>query len=83
MDKIAVTKTVAKHVVAWSTSFAVSNIVRNNVAPKNIVQKVEVQVAAVVLGYMVTEHAEKAVFKMIDECVDAYNQIKTKYNEAK
>jgi hypothetical protein len=83
MDKIIVTKTVAKHVVAWSTSFAVGNIVRNNVVPTNNLQKVEVQVAAWVLGYMVAEHAETAVCKMIDGCVDAFNKVKTNLNEAK
>lgn len=74
MDKIAVTKTVAKHVVAWSTSFAVGAIVRNNVTPKNILQKVEVEVAAIVIGYMVAEQAEKTVSNMIDKAVVAWKQ---------
>lgn len=81
MDTIAVAKTATKHVVAWSTSFAVGAIVRNNVNPTNIIQKAEVQVAAVVLGYLVAEHAQEAAAKMIDGAVDAYNQIKTKIED--
>ena len=78
MDKTKVTKMVAKHVAAWSTAFAVGNIIRNNVVPKNLIQQIEVQVAAIVLGYMVAERAEEAVSKFIDKIIAGYNEAVSK-----
>lgn len=81
MDKILAAKAVTKHVVAWSTSFAVGAIVRNNVTPANKLQQAEVAVAALVLGYMVAEHAQEAASKMFDGAVNAYYEIKTKIDD--
>lgn len=80
MSKIAIVKKIAKPVVGWSVSFAVANIVRNNVAPKNRIQNVEIWVASIVIGAMVAELAETYSQKMIDEVVELYKQIEQKIN---
>lgn len=76
MDKIALAKKIAKPVVGWSVSFAVANIVRNNVLPKNRLQQVEILVASVVIGAMVADFAEQYTRKSIDNIVAAWHEFK-------
>lgn len=76
MDKIALVKKIAKPVVGFSVSFAVANIVRNNVLPKNRLQQVEILVASIVVGAMVAEYAEQYVQKTIDSLVETWNEFK-------
>lgn len=76
MDKIALAKKIAKPVVGWSVSFAVANIVRNNVLPKNRLQQVEILVASVVIGAMVADYAEQYAQTTIDKLVAAWNEFK-------
>lgn len=76
MDKIALAKKIAKPVVGWSVSFAVANIVRNNVLPKNRLQQVEILVASVVIGAMVADFAEQYAQKSIDNVVAAWHEFK-------
>jgi hypothetical protein len=78
MDKIALAKKIAKPVVGWSVSFAVANVVRNNVLPKNRLQQVEIWVASIVIGAMVAEHAEQYAQKMIDDVIKAWKEFQKK-----
>lgn len=79
MSKIALVKKIAKPVVGWSVSFAVANIVRNNVAPKNRIQNAEIWIASIVVGAMVAELAETYSQKMIDDAVNMYKQIRKQF----
>lgn len=79
MSKIALVKKIAKPVVGWSVSFAVANIVRNNVAPKNRIQNAEIWIASIVVGAMVAELAETYSQKMIDDAVNLYKQIRKQF----
>lgn len=79
MSKIALAKKIAKPVVGWSVSFAVANIVRNNVAPKNRIQNAEIWIASIVVGAMVAELAETYSQKMIDDAVNLYKQIRKQF----
>ena len=74
MDKIALAKKIAKPVVAWSVSFAIGNALRNNVAPKNTLQNVELWVASLVVGAIVAEHAEKYIECAIDRAVEEWKK---------
>jgi hypothetical protein len=74
VDKIALVKKIAKPVVGFSVSFAIANIVRNNVLPKNRLQQVEILVASIVIGAMVAEYAEQYTLKTIDSLVETWNE---------
>jgi len=59
MTRIEAAKLITKFVVGSSVSFTVSNIVGNNVNVSKPHQQVEAWVAAIVIGMMAAEGAEK------------------------
>lgn len=73
MDKIAITKKIVNAAVGFSTSFVISNLVRQNVHADSKLKTIELEVGGFVLGYIVADHAQKYAVAKVDEVVDWYN----------
>jgi hypothetical protein len=71
-----IAKKVVKTVVGVSTSFTVSNALKNNVASDNPVQKTEIYIGSAVVGMMVADAAERYIDKVFDTVVGAYEDLK-------
>lgn len=81
MNKLAVTKTVARFVVGSGTTTISNAIIRNNVAPTNLYTKVSIVVASVVIGSMASEATKAHTDKQIDAIADAFRDMKQKQTE--
>lgn len=73
MTKTDITKTVVKFAVGGATSFTVSNVILNNVNPKNKLQVAEALAGSFVLGYMVADYTEQYAARKVDETVEWWN----------
>jgi hypothetical protein len=73
MTKIEVTKNVVSFVVGIGTSQIVKTVIKNNVQPENLIEKITVTAGAVVLGSMVADASRKYTDDKIDELVAWWN----------
>lgn len=78
MNKIEIAKKVVGLTVQYGSGLIISGIVRSNVAPANIIQKVGVTVGVFAISGAVGNAASKYTDLMIDEIVDAYKELKEK-----
>lgn len=70
MDKLQIAKKTTQVITELSVSYAVGAAIKNNVAPKTLIGKIGVSVAAYAIGGMVAIHASKHVNQQIDELVE-------------
>lgn len=73
MQKLHAFKLVARIVVGAGTTTISNNIIRNNVAPSNLIEQVSVGVASVVIGSMASEAAKSHTDRQIDAVVELWN----------
>ena len=78
MNYIAIAKTVTSTVVAIGTTKIINTIVRNNVAPGTLTDKVTVTAGSAVLGFMVADAAKKYTDATIDQLVAIAHGVNTK-----
>jgi len=78
MNKIELTKKVVGFTIQYGSGLIISGIVRSNVAPANVIQKVGITVGVFAISGAVGNAASKYTDILIDEIVDAYNEIKEK-----
>lgn len=76
MTKLEAVKIVARIVVGAGTTTVTQSIIRNNVAPANLLQQVSVGVASVVIGSMAAEATKSHTDTKIDEIAEAFASIK-------
>lgn len=74
MSKLANTKKVVKIVVGVSTSFAVSQALRQNVGTSGPIGKTMVWVAGIAVGGVVSVAAENYIDEQIDILVKSWNE---------
>lgn len=85
MDKIHVTKLVARAIVGVGTTTVSNSIIRNNVETVNLFQKISVGAASFVIGSMAAQAARQHTDAQIDEFVETWQQAfpkKTQTEEA-
>ena len=82
MNKIAAFKLVARIIVGAGTTSISNSIIKNNVAPSNMLETISTAVASVVIGSMASEAAKSHTDAKIDSLVDAWNNAKSKENHA-
>jgi hypothetical protein len=73
MSKLDVAKKILNPLVGLSASFVVSSIIRNNVTPTSTIRKIETEVGAFVIGYMVADAATKYAEVKVEEIATWYN----------
>lgn len=76
MNKITVLKFATRFVVGVGTTTISNSIIRNNVAPANLLQQVSVGLASVVIGSMAADATGAHTDAQIDHVVDAWNNAK-------
>jgi hypothetical protein len=74
MDKLDITKSVASFLVGAGTSKIATDIIKNNVVPTNLYQKVTVVGAGVVIGMMAADGTKKYTTTKIDEAAAWWNE---------
>lgn len=72
MNKLQITKTVVRFVAGTSVSACVQAIVKNQIAPENIIQKTEVVIGSITLGAMAAQAAGTYTDRFIDELGEAF-----------
>lgn len=80
MDKIQIAKIVTSTIVGMGTSRIAGQIVKNNVVPKNVIDKVTIVGASVVIGSMASAATKAHTGEIIDEMVEAFEKIKDQNN---
>lgn len=83
MNKLDITKKVVSAVIGLGTSKIAHSIIKNNVQPENVIDKVTVPSAAVVIGMMASQATKEFTGKQIDELVATWQNAKQKIEEAK
>jgi hypothetical protein len=73
MNKLEVTKNVVSFVVGVGTSQIVKTIIKNNVQPENVIEKITVTAGSFVLGAIYADASRKYTDTKIDELVDWWN----------
>lgn len=73
MTKLEAFKLAARIVVGAGTTTISNSIIRNNVAPTNLLQQVSTGVASIVIGSMAAEATRSHADTQIDALVDAWN----------
>ena len=73
MNKLNAFKAVTRIVVGAGTTTISNSIISNNVEPVNMIQKISVGVASVVIGSMASEAARTHTDTQIDAIVNAWN----------
>lgn len=81
--KIELVKFVASGIVGMGTGKIVGKIIKNNVTPETMLEKITVTAAAWVIAGMATKATKKVADEMVDEVAktvdDAIHIIKTEY----
>lgn len=72
MNKLNTFKAVARVIVGAGTTTISNSIITNNVEPANLIQKISVGVASVVIGSMAAEAARSHTDTQIDAIVNAW-----------
>lgn len=70
MDKIAITKKAVSIVVGFTTAKVVKEIIRNNVAPDKVTDKVAIAIASYILGAIAATAASEWSDAKIDELIE-------------
>lgn len=78
MTKLELFKTITTNIVSLSTAFAVTNAIKSSVPVTKKYQKVQLVIGAAVIGYMVSEKAERWTAEKFDEMVNWYKTNVTK-----
>lgn len=78
MDKIKIVKFVATLIVGSGTTTIASSIIKNNVAPANLLQQITVGGASVVIGSMAATATKAHTETQIDAVVAAFENFKNK-----
>ncbi len=81
MNKIKIVKFVATVIVGSGTTTIANSIIKNNVAPANLLQQITVGGASVVIGSMAATATKAHTEAQIDALVTAFENMKTKDNE--
>lgn len=76
MDNLKATKAVTKLIVGLGASKITHTIIKNNVQPTTVIDKITVAAASVVLGSMVATRSQEHTEKKIDEFVASWNEFK-------
>jgi len=74
MTKIELTKRLTSLIVGVGTGKIISSIIKNNVAPEKLTDKVAIACASYVLGAMVADAASNWTDAKIDEAVNWWNE---------
>lgn len=75
--KTEVTKYVVRSVVAYTTSFTISNLIRVNLQSPSKLETAEIFIGSVAVGMMVADSAEKYIDHTIDVFIEAWQEVKT------
>jgi hypothetical protein len=78
VEKIKILKNAVKLVISVGSSAIVKQIIENNVDAEKTIDKVAVPVASLAIGGAVGKIAGEYTDDMIDEIVDAWNNIKAR-----
>lgn len=82
LTAIAVTKFVTSGAVGIGTGKIVSGIIKNNVSPTKLIDKVTIAAASFMIGSMAAEATKKYSDNLIDEVVKVATGIKKSYEVA-
>lgn len=74
MDKLELTKKAISSVVGLSTSFAVGALIRQNTQPATTIQKVEVEIAAFAVGYLVADYVQAYTIREVDKAASWWTE---------
>jgi hypothetical protein len=72
MNTLSITKMVVTTVVGSGTAKIVSAIIKNNITPERVIDKVTVTSSAIVLGGMAADASRKYTDAKIDEIANWY-----------
>lgn len=81
MTKTDVAKAVVSIVVGSGTYMIVSAIVKNNIVPETVFQRLKVNAGTFVLASMVADASSKYTDNAIDKIVEVYNEVRGKIQE--
>lgn len=76
MNKLEIVKKTTSIIVGLGTSKVAGDIIRNNAAPRHMIDKITIGAASVVVGSMAATATQKHTEVMIDEAVEAFQKIK-------
>lgn len=82
MTKREIVKLVARIVVGAGTTTVTGSIIKNNVAPQNLLQQISVGAASVVIGSMASEATKAHTDAKIDEIAEAFASLKNKSDDS-
>lgn len=75
MSKTDIAKKIVATVVGLSTTFTVTNAIRNNVSAENKRQKAQRYIGSATIGYMVGEVAESRTDVWVDNVIAKYKDV--------
>lgn len=77
MNKLEIVKKATSFVVGSGTGTIAGSIIRNNVAPGNVYQKVSVLAASIVIGSMASEATRDHTEKQIDQIANFFGELRS------
>lgn len=83
MTKTDLAKRAVSLVVGIGTRHIVTAIIRNNVSPEKVTEKVAIEAATWVLSGLVALKAKEYTDKMIDDLIDQWLKLKSQIKEAR
>lgn len=75
-QKITVAKFVVSSITTIGASKIAGQIIKNNIAPKNTIDKVLIFAGAFVIGVIVSNAVKKQSEQMIDEVVETWDSVR-------
>lgn len=83
MTKTDFVKTAIAFVVGAGTNKIVKAIIKNNISPEKVTDKVAIECAAFVLSGIAASACKKYTDEMIDDMIAKWQEMKSKIKEAK
>ena len=80
MKKIDIAKNVTSIFVGMGTGKVVNGIIANNTSAETVIDKIAIGSSSVVIGSMASAATKEHTGKMIDELVEAFGKIQSKFN---